>query len=145
MFGSGLKNVDIVHRAGRESSNVDALSCNPSGSAPTEGLGESEVQVAIVGANSNVVDDMSVLLKLAPSNDDDIGPAVLAMEQKKDQHVAEVLSYIESGVLPGDKQRAHKIVSQANQFGIDNNVLYFIDPKRKSRRRAVVPTQLKES
>ena len=56
------------------------------------------------------------------------------MEQKKDQHVAEVLSYNESGVLPEDKQRTHKIVSQASQFGIDNNVLYFIDPKHKSRR-----------
>ena len=63
MFGSGLKNVDIVHRAGRENSNVNALSRNPPGSAPTEGLGESEVQVAIVG---NVVDDISVLLKPAP-------------------------------------------------------------------------------
>ena len=99
------------------------------------------MQVAIV--HDNAVDEMSVLLQLTPCKDD-IGPAVLTMEQKKDQHVVELFNYSESGELPGDKQRACMIVSQASLFGIDNNVLYFIDPKHKSRRRAVVPTSLRE-
>jgi len=141
VFGSGLKSVDIVHGAGRKNSNADALSRDPRGSASSEGLGESKVQVAIV--RDNVVDEKSVLPQLTPCKDD-IGPAVLAMEQKKDQHVVKLFNHIESGKLPGDKQRACKIVSQARLFGINNNVLYYSDPEHKSRRRVVVPISLRE-
>ena len=54
----------IIHRSGKQSSNVDALSRKPCGSAPTEGIGESEVQIATVSDDAihNEVNDMSVLL-----------------------------------------------------------------------------------
>ena len=41
VFGSGLREVGIVHRAGKLSSNIDALSRNPCGPAPVSGVGES--------------------------------------------------------------------------------------------------------
>jgi len=73
----------------------------------------------------NVGDEISVLLQLTPCKDD-IAPAVLAMELKKDQQVVVILIILSRA---GDKQQACKIVSQASLFGIDNNVLYYIDPK----------------
>ena len=48
VFESGLREVEIVHRAGKLSSNVYALSCNPCGPAPLSGVGESEVKVASI-------------------------------------------------------------------------------------------------
>jgi len=44
VFNSGLKVIDIVYRPGKKNGSADALSCSPQASAPTEGLGESEVQ-----------------------------------------------------------------------------------------------------
>lgn len=55
VYGSGLKEVEIFHRAGKQSSNVNALSRNPCGPAPIEGIGESEVQIASV--SKNAIDD----------------------------------------------------------------------------------------
>ena len=46
IYRSGLKEIIIIHRAGKESSNDDALSCNHCGSVPAEGVCNSEVQVA---------------------------------------------------------------------------------------------------
>ena len=51
VHGSGLKEVHIIYRAGKENVVADALSWNPQWPAHTEGLAESEVQVAsIVGS-----------------------------------------------------------------------------------------------
>ena len=145
VYGSGLKEINIVHRAGKDSCNVDALSRNPCGPAPAEGIGESEVQVASVSKSSNEcdVDDISVLLELEPLNSE-FNPETLASEQQKDHRVIEILTYIKTGTLPKEEQRAHKMAAQANLFGIENDVLYFIDPKRRLRKRAVVPDHLKE-
>lgn len=63
---------------------MDAQSHNPCGPAPTEGSGESEIQVANV-KEGNIecdVDDISILLELEPINND-ANPEVLALEQKK--------------------------------------------------------------
>ena len=143
VYGSGLKEINIVHRAGKESCNVDALSRNPCGPAPAEGICESEVQVASVSKSSNEcdVDDISVLLELEPLNSE-FNPET-ASEQQKDHRVIEILTYIKTGTLPKEEQRARKIAAQANLFGIENDVLY-IDPKRRSRKRAVAPDHLKE-
>ena len=62
---------------------MDALSHNPCGPAPAEGISESEVQVANVSkssCNEGGVDDISVLLELEPSNSD-FNPETLTSEQ----------------------------------------------------------------
>ena len=142
IYGSGLKEVKIVNRAGKESSNADALSRNPYGAAPTEGIGESEIQVSKVECD---VDEVPVLLELEPySSTSNTNLETLATEQQKDHRVAEILTYLKTGALPKEEQRACKIAAQANLFGMDNSVLYYIDPKRKSRKRTVVPHHLKE-
>ena len=79
IYRSGLK---IVHRARKESSNADALSLNPCGATPTEGIGESEIQVSKVKCD---VDEVPGLLELEPySSTSDIIPETLATEQQKD-------------------------------------------------------------
>jgi len=79
---------------------VDALSRNPCVPAPTEEISESEVQVASIRESSVEcnVDDISVLLKLEPNNDS-ANPEVLTLEQKKDQHIVELLTYLKIGAL----------------------------------------------
>ena len=62
VYRNGLKEVKIVHRAGKESSNADTLSRNPCGATPTEGIGESEIQVSKVKCD---VDEVP-LLELEP-------------------------------------------------------------------------------
>ena len=122
IYGSGLREVEIIYRAGKENSNADALSRNPCGPAPTEGIGESEIQVASVSGNivECDVDNMSDLLELESTNND-INPEILAIEQKKDQHIAELLSYLKTGVLPKEEKQARKVVAQANLFGMEKD------------------------
>ena len=69
---------------------------------------------------------------------------VLAVGQRKDNQIAAILTYLTTVVLPTDDQHAHRVISQANLLGIEEGVLYCIDPKRQSRKRAVVPSHLKE-
>ena len=102
IYGSGLKEVNIVHRAGKESSNADALSRNPCGAAPTEGIGESEIQVNKVECD---VDKVPVLLELEPySSTSDTNKETLATEQQKDHRVAEILTYLRTGALPKEER-----------------------------------------
>jgi hypothetical protein len=44
VYGSGLKDVKIIYRAGRLNSVADALSRSPTEEAPTEGIAEQEIQ-----------------------------------------------------------------------------------------------------
>jgi len=51
VYGSGVKAVQIVHRAGSENSHADALSSQPHLLPPEEGITEGDVQVcAVIGS-----------------------------------------------------------------------------------------------
>ena len=52
VFGQGIREVSIVHRAGKENVAADALSRSPCGESPVEGIGQEEVQVATVSSIS---------------------------------------------------------------------------------------------
>ena len=62
---------------------------------------------------------------------------VLAVEQRKDNQIAAILTYLTTGILPTDDQHARRVISQASLFGIEGGVLHYINPKRQSRKRAV--------
>jgi len=83
IYGSGIKNIDIVHRSG----NADALSCQPISSAPSEEVGV-EVQIPAInsreaGATDNCP-DISSLFAVTPSTRQLSSGDSFASEQIKD-------------------------------------------------------------
>ena len=67
VHGSGIGEIDIVHRAGRENRHADALSRQPILPAPTEEDSALEVQVAKI-ASIKVPDMLSQLLEQQPTS-----------------------------------------------------------------------------
>ena len=55
----------------------------------------------------------------------------------------EIIDFLEKGALPTDDGRARKISLRESLFTIIDGILYFIDPKSKTQKRAVVPKQLR--
>ena len=66
------------------------------------------------------------------------------MEQKKDHSLTDLLTYLKTGTLSREEHQACKVVVQASLFAIKDDVLYYLDHKRKSRKHAVFPDNLKE-
>ena len=89
--------------------------------------------------------ELSSLLEKPPSAmQDQHSHSTLATEQERDPDVLELRSFIERGILPPDEVRARKMALQQSSFALVDGVLYFVDPKRGNRRRAVVPELMKE-
>ena len=136
VYGRGVKNLKIQFRSGRENLVADSLSRSPTGIPPTCGEAESEFQVAHIEASS-----ITELLEEAPS--DVVSEESLRTEQLKDPFAKRMIHYLENDSLPTDDLQTRKLVGQATQFALLDGILYFIDAKRDSRRRAVVPSALK--
>ena len=69
----------------------------------------------------------------------------LAAEQEKDSEVNELKRFLEHGSLPADSEKAKKMALQQTLFGVVDGVVYYIDPKRNNRKRAVAPKTLQLS
>lgn len=65
-------------------------------------------------------------------------------EQAKDPKLQKILNYLDKGLLPDNNQEAKKIVAQACQFAIVQNVPFFIDTSSQNLRQAAVPSHLQE-
>ena len=66
----------------------------------------------------------------------------LANMQAEDPDLQELHVFVKQGHLPQDEIRARKMVLQQSLFTVVDDVLYFVDPKRNNRKRAVVPKSL---
>ena len=138
VFGSGVRNINIVYRAGKENGNADALSRCPLGEQPADPILD-DTQVAAIHTT-----EMSARELLA------VGPNCVAeldefpTEQKKDPDIQEIIAFLSTGKLPDCGQRAKRIAVQAPSFALVNGVLYFLDSKGGDRKRCVVPRQLRE-
>ena len=135
LYGSGVRNVQITYRAGRENANAAALSCCPVG-GETADTSVPDVQVAQI----KTAGDITELLQKPTSVSD---TAVhYSQEQEKDPEIIELSKFLSQGQLPDDSQRAKKIASQAPSFALIDDIVYFIDSKRNHQRCCVVPTHL---
>lgn len=148
VFGSGVKEVDIVYRSGKENLNADALSRRPHLLAPSEGIAEADVQVAMI--DSTAVCDLEKysirdLLHTGPQSEVASTSNSLAVEQRRDPEVSQMISYLENGELPSDDKQARKIAAQAPLFVIVDDILYYLHPKRDDRKCVVVPQLLRPS
>ena len=122
MFSRGVKEITIVYRPGKDNVLAGALSHNPTGSVPVNGLAEEETQVAAVKSAPTTIDSV---LKMNPA----VGCSKydLVDEQSKDPDVKCMLDYLRTNVFPEDQKETRCIVAQAPSFCILNGVLYFID------------------
>ena len=109
---------------------ADALSCSPIGKPHTKGIGEDEVQVAVVC--SSMVD--TLLLSQVPH--DDFMSSELPTEQSKDPSLRLLIDYLQKEELPGDIKQSRIIVMKA--------AFYFINTKKRKCKLPVVPRQMQK-
>ncbi len=105
VYGTGVRNVNIVYRSGKENANADALSRNPVSPSPAQPIAEGDVQVFAVSSETT----MSELLSADPLPVDDVDH--FAREQLKDPDVLAMIQYLDSGTLPEDDSKARKLVA----------------------------------
>ena len=110
---------------------------------PVSGGKASGDSPSLVGdARSDPGTDIGTLLHgSGPSSTPNV-PGDFAVEQK-DSEVKEISEYIESGRVPEDIHRARRLVSERSMFTVVDGILYFVYPRRRDRKRAVVPKQLR--
>ena len=140
-FGSGIKNLQIIYRDGKENSNADALSRCPVGGDHMH-TSVTDVQVAQVRSTAK---DVAELLQSPPVDTTPDTSKHFSLEQGRDPESVEMRQYLSHGELPSDSGRARKIAAQAPSFALVDNILYFIDAKRNNQRRCVVPKHLRTS
>ncbi len=75
VYGSGIRDLKIVHRSGKSNANADSLSRSPLSRAPQESIGESECQVAAISSQSVDVRDISSLLQSELSSLNRLSPS----------------------------------------------------------------------
>lgn len=100
---------------------------------------EGEVQVAAISSDDTAIEFLS---QIQPDQDNS-SPKLFIEEQRKDEKVAQIIEFLEKGKLPYEEDRARVIVLQQSLFAIIDQTLYYIDSKKESRRRIVVPAHLK--
>ena len=117
VYGSGVRDVQIIYWAGKENLNADALSCQPYSPAPREGVAEGEMKVCAVTNETNI----ESFLWMDPGT---TTPIDFGQEQKKDPGVCKIIHFLEKGKIPMDEKQAKKVVIQQNLFAIVDNILY---------------------
>ena len=138
IFGSGLRNIHIIYRVGRENANADALLRCPVGGDYSHSS-VPDVQVAQV----QIGGDIPELLQKPPLASGSGTTTQYSQEQEKDPELLELRQFLSQCQLPEDPQRAKKIAAQAPSFTLLDNIIYFIESKRNDQRRCVVPTHLR--
>ena len=128
---------EICYRAGRQNGNADALSGAPLSDASADLVHHLTAQQG--DADNSIVreeDDHEEVDSFVSIEGE------MATEQRKDPHLTDIITFIESGTLPDDPARAKRITLERPRFGLVDGVLYFCDTRPPYRMRIAVPTQL---
>ena len=121
IHGSGIGEVDIVHRAGKENLHADALSHQPVMPAPTDEDSTIEVQVTKV-YSAKVPGTLHELLEQHPTSaitDSD----TLSSHQLSDPDLCPIILYLKENSLPEHNQKTQQVVTLAQQFTMSDEVL----------------------
>ena len=138
VFGSGINNLKVVHRPGRENLGADALSRNP----VTDTFNSMDIEAVVLNINSLQQADITTLLYTPPSVN--IPEGDFHLEQRKDPRLKVLTDYLEIGMLPSGRQEARGVAARALNFTIVDKVLYLLDGRPLNRKRAVVPSHLQQ-
>ena len=136
VYGSGVRDVTIIYRAGRDNASADALSRSPYGSPPAEEIAEGEVQVASIAT-----EDIATLLQAAPLASTQVD---YSSEQAKDPDLRMLIEFLREGKLPENPTHARKVAAQESQYSIVDGILYYVDHRHDNCRRVAVPQHLRE-
>ena len=141
VYGAGIRNVNIIYRAGRDNANADALSRQPYLPAPAVGTADDEVQVLSIEASEL---DISSLIEVDPDSITSVyNPQEFFQEQKKDDEVLAMIQYLQDKTLPEATTDACRIAVQAPMFVMVDQTLYYLDDKQPGIKRIVVPKHLR--
>ena len=138
VFASGINNLKVVHRPGRENLGADALSRNP----VTETFNKMDIETVVSNINSSQQTDITTLLYIPPSFN--ITESDFHLEQRKDPKLKELIDYLEKGMLPSGRQEAKRVAARALNFTIVDKILYLLDGRPLSRKQAAVPSHLQQ-
>ena len=137
VFGSGINNLKVVHRPGRENLGADALSRNP----VTDTFNNTDIEAVVLNINSLQQADITTMLYTPPSVNI---TGDFHLEQRKDPRLKELIDYFEKGILPSGRQEARGVAARALNFTIVDKVLYLLDGRPLNRKRAAVPSHLQQ-
>ena len=143
VYGSGIKKVEIVHRAGNRNQHADALSRQPVEPAPAE-LVDAEVQIATISTHVHDSDcDINSLLEGRPGTDKFCENS-FGSEQMNDATLQPLLEYLLDGKLPTDPTRGASIMTQASDYTTVDGILYFVGQNKDNVPRVVVPEGMRQ-
>jgi len=139
VYGSGVKDAQIVHCAARENSHANALSRQPHLPPPEEGISEGDVQVCVIIGSLTGEESTQSLLQGDASKI--VEPDKLVDNQLKDKDLKPIITYFEEKCLPDDKTKAQRIMSSVPMMTLESRILYHIDCKQRDTKQVVVPSQ----
>lgn len=133
-WGMVIQELDlkIRHRSGQNNGNADVLSRSP---LPT-------------GGDPPVGETDGVLATLNPGEECDHRD--LPTRQRRDEDLAVIIRYLETGVLPQDEGLARTLVLSSSQYALEDDVLYKVEsdstlrvipPKDQRRGSSTMPMQ----
>ena len=118
VFSNGIKQLTILHWAGRDNVAADALSQNPTGRPLEQDIAVGLSQVVTIKSIPSTIDQV---LKSNPVGCD-VGYD-LSEEQMKDDDIRMIKEYLVNGTLPEDERSAHSIAAQAPSFCLINGLI----------------------
>ena len=124
-WGMAIQGLDIkiFHRAGHNNGNEDALSrCPMDRIDPTPNTPYGIISARTPSPSAGVVE--------------------LADLQKKDDSLAVIVEYLETGILPEDKKLAKTLALTQSQYVLQDGVLYHVEPD--STLRVIPPFDMRD-